>query len=385
MVRSFFFRMSAQGLVDLRGEAGSFFGLFRESPLLFALQRINLLHQASDLPALRLQVAQPVPSTEAASPPGPLDAPISVPLADEVDLSGLLSGTAIAFIDGRPQSPADALPPEMRTIPTDGRFQVHFLGGFDNPMIVDMLTRTILPPGATGTPLGNGTVDTLLLTGPLEGGGVLPAGLGLDIVALQGGANYDLAALDSQLDSGGRLILDARDLGDGDSVRFDAAGEREGGFDFFGGAGDDSFIGGAGNDRIEGGAGGDSLRGGAGADVFLYNDAVESSGADHDSLLGFDPSSDRIDLPVTVSGFSAAVTSGTLSAATFDTDLAAALAGLGAGRAGLFTPTAGDLAGTLFLVVDANGEAGYQAGEDFVFALPGAGPTDLGASTSIFI
>jgi hypothetical protein len=61
------------------------------------------------------------------------------------------------------------------------------------------------------------------------------------------------------------------------------------------------------------------------------------------------------------------------------------LAGLGAGRAGLFTPTAGDLAGTLFLVVDANGEAGYQAGEDFVFALPGMAVADLGTSTSIFI
>ena len=51
----------------------------------------------------------------------------------------------------------------------------------------------------------------------------------------------------------------------------------------------------------------------------------------------------------------------------------------------LYSPDAGDLAGTLFLVVDGNGEAGYQAGEDFVFALPGAAITDIGASTAIFV
>jgi hypothetical protein len=51
----------------------------------------------------------------------------------------------------------------------------------------------------------------------------------------------------------------------------------------------------------------------------------------------------------------------------------------------VYAPTAGDLAGTLFLVVDGNGQAGYQPGEDFVFALPGAAPADLGASTAIFI
>ena len=66
-------------------------------------------------------------------------------------------------------------------------------------------------------------------------------------------------------------------------------------------------------------------------------------------------------------------------------DLAAALAGLGAGRAALYAPDAGDLAGTVFLVVDANGVAGYQEGEDYVFALAGTTLGDLSGHTDFFI
>ena len=35
----------------------------------------------------------------------------------------------------------------------------------------------------------------------------------------------------------------------------------------------------------------------------------------------------------------------------------------------LFTPDSGGLAGANFLVVDANGVAGYQAGADYVFQM----------------
>jgi hypothetical protein len=35
----------------------------------------------------------------------------------------------------------------------------------------------------------------------------------------------------------------------------------------------------------------------------------------------------------------------------------------------LFTPDGGNLAGHTFLVVDVNGAAGYQAGQDYVFQL----------------
>ncbi len=45
---------------------------------------------------------------------------------------------------------------------------------------------------------------------------------------------------------------------------------------------------------------------------------------------------------------------------------------LAAGHAVLFTPTSGDDAGHTFLIVDVNGDAGYQGGEDFVIDLHAA-------------
>ena len=79
-----------------------------------------------------------------------------------------------------------------------------------------------------------------------------------------------------------------------------------------------------------------------------------------------------------------AVTVGSLSTATFDSNLAALLgpAHLGADAAVLLTPSAGTLAGHTFLVEDTNGIAGYQAGKDLVFDVTGAKGT---LSTGNFI
>ena len=64
------------------------------------------------------------------------------------------------------------------------------------------------------------------------------------------------------------------------------------------------------------------------------------------------------------------INTGTLSTASFDADLGAAVSGaLGAGKAVLFTADAGSFAGRAFLVADGNGLAGYQAGEDYVIEL----------------
>ena len=80
---------------------------------------------------------------------------------------------------------------------------------------------------------------------------------------------------------------------------------------------------------------------------------------------------DLFDLTGTIVGVGAAVNAGTLSAASFDSDLTAAIsaARLSAQYAVLFTPNAGDLAGHTFLIADANGSAGYQAAGDYVFDL----------------
>lgn len=150
------------------------------------------------------------------------------------------------------------------------------------------------------------------------------------------------------------------------------SGETNGNLRFFGGSGNDALTGGAGNDWFFGNTGADTLAGGAGADTFAYNGANESTGSGYDRLVGLTNGVDHIDLPGTISGIAATVVSGALSTASFNADLAAIFGAgqLGAGQAALFTPTSGTLAGTTFLIADANGIAGYQADADFVFQLP---------------
>jgi hypothetical protein len=77
-----------------------------------------------------------------------------------------------------------------------------------------------------------------------------------------------------------------------------------------------------------------------------------------------------------VSGIDAAVTHGTLdTGASFDADLAAAIGAgqLGSHHAVLFTADSSStgLDGHTFLVVDVNGTAGYQAGQDLVIDVTG--------------
>jgi glucose/arabinose dehydrogenase len=149
--------------------------------------------------------------------------------------------------------------------------------------------------------------------------------------------------------------------------------------------GADTLNGAGGNDLISGGNGADTLTGGSGADVFVYSALIESTGASYDTLPDFDAAADRIDLPVAVTGFDTAVAGGALSTASFDTDLAAALGAgsLAARHAVLFTPSSGSLAAHIFLVVDANGVAGYQSGEDFVFDVSGGALAGLSAANFV--
>jgi hypothetical protein len=147
--------------------------------------------------------------------------------------------------------------------------------------------------------------------------------------------------------------------------------ETDGTLRFFAGSGNDTLTGGAGNDLFFGNLGADTLTGGGGADTFLYNGANESTGSGWDRLVGLTNGVDKIDLPGVITGV-ATVTGGALNTASFNADLAAAFGAgqMGAGQAVLFTPTSGTLAGSVFLVADANGIAGYQADQDFVFQLP---------------
>ena len=157
------------------------------------------------------------------------------------------------------------------------------------------------------------------------------------------------------------------------AVTINGAGETDGILRIFGGTAGDTITGGSGADYIFGGNGGDTLNGGGGADIFFYDAAVQSSSTNYDRLLDFNFASDRIQISGQVHDTYATVANGALSTATFDANLASALnAQLIGGRAVFFTPNSGTLAGQTFLVVDANGVDGYQAGADYVFQLPNA-------------
>lgn len=262
------------------------------------------------------------------------------------------------------------------------------MSALDSPLLVGFAAETFdqLANDPAALDWAGTARDVLGLSGDFSSSFALGAAFfGIGQIVVADGSDYDLVANDNLVAAGGTLVIDGADVGDGNSLGFDGRGETDGRFSFVGGDGDDLFFGGAGADRIEGGGGADSLSGGGGADVFVYRGAGDSTGAAYDLIAGFDPAADRIDLASTVSGFGAAVTAGALSAATFDSDLAAALGNLGASQAVWFAPDTGDLAGRIFLVVDGNGRAGYQSGEDFVIGFAGTPLADLTGQAAIFI
>lgn len=264
-------------------------------------------------------------------------------------------------------------------------FTDHLDGGGQSSLIWDTFSKTVL--GAVDLPtLGAGDDDVLELEGDFSAGFDLPGmAFGLDSIIANAGNDYNLVANDNNVDAGDTLTINGMPLGADNHVIFDGSAETDGRFEFLGSAGDDFFFGGGGDDRILGLGGADTLTGGGGSDIFVYSSARESSGADYDTIADFDPAADRINLPGAVASFGDAIESGSLSTATFNEDLAAALADLGAAQAVWFAPDAGDLAGQIFLIVDGNDQPGYQPGEDFVFAVGGAPLEDLTGHTDIFI
>ncbi|HEX2592423.1 MAG TPA: M10 family metallopeptidase [Rhizomicrobium sp.] len=207
---------------------------------------------------------------------------------------------------------------------------------------------------------------------------------GIETMTLASGHDYSMITHNNTVKAGATLTVNASALLASDQLVFNASTETDGHLTIKSGAGDDTLTGGALGDIIKGGAGADTIKGGLGADVLsgdagndllVYGGANESTGAAFDTLQGFDfHNADHIKLPTAVTKIDATIASGALSSTNFDTNLAAAAdaAHLGAHHAVLFTPTAGDESGHTFLVVDANGVAGYQSGVDYVFELDGA-------------
>ncbi|MES2337070.1 MAG: VCBS domain-containing protein [Pseudomonadota bacterium] len=192
------------------------------------------------------------------------------------------------------------------------------------------------------------------------------------IVLLQGTAanpnDFNLTLADSLVSAGTRMTITG-----GLTVAamtINGSAETDGMLSLFGGRAGDTLIGGAGSDTLLGNAGADTLTGGAGADVFTYFTAAHSTSTGYDTITDFAFGTDTIDLPGTYDVIGRVTTGALNSGASFDSDLSSALAGqLDVGGAVVFTADAGSLAGVTFVVVDANGIAGYQADGDYVIRL----------------
>ena len=123
--------------------------------------------------------------------------------------------------------------------------------------------------------------------------------------------------------------------------------------------------------RITGGGSADLLVGGGGGDTYVYTGVTDSTGVNYDTINYFDAARDKFDFSFAVNAVDTTVSGGALSTASFNSDLTAAIGAgqLAANHAVLFNPDTGSLSGHTFLIVDADGTAGYLAGQDFVIDL----------------
>jgi hypothetical protein len=279
---------------------------------------------------------------------------------------------------------------------TDGGFTLSDGLGNDT-LIGGQSDDGLVSAGGTDILTGNAGDDVLTFDGgTLDASDTLDGGTGFDELDVQGDysagvvfgattlqrvellraadhSDYNFTTNDANVGAGKTFIVEASALTAGSQMIFDGSAELDGFFEFRGGAGDDSFKGSAHHDQFTGGLGADFLAGGGGQDVFVYAAAAESTSRGFDTVDGFDALQDKFQTGGVVA-IDPEVTTGPLRDATFDTDLATAIdAGhLLAGDAVLFKPSGGDHAGQLFLIVDHNATAGYQAGDDLVILLTNA-------------
>jgi hypothetical protein len=228
----------------------------------------------------------------------------------------------------------------------------------------DALGFTVQPLAAHHRVDGGAGVDVLTLGGDYSAGLVFQADTIHDVerIQLAAGGSYKLTTADGNVAAGEILTVGGSKLGAADTLVFDGSAESDGRFSFAGGAGSNSFTGGRGADQIAAGSG---------ADLVRYTAARQSTSSGYDTISGFDAAVDDFFVWSGVTGVDAAIGAGTLSTATFGADLAASVnaASLLAHHAVLLTATAGSLAGARFLVVDTNGTAGYQDGNDLAIRL----------------
>jgi VCBS repeat-containing protein len=274
--------------------------------------------------------------------------------------------------------------------PGGGNDTVHGGGGDDTINMGSDFTAADTLDGGSGT-------DKVLLDGSYSGPNAVAFGAttmtNVETVVLGAGHDYSLTLNAATVAGGASMKIDGSALGVSDKMTIDASAlgstsqividAGAGTNTLIGGAGNDVIRGGAGTDHITGGGGADLIYGSGGSDVFIYNGASDSTSVNYDTIKDFDAMSDHFQfVGDTINAINTEVTRGVLNTATFDTDLATAIgaAQLGAHDAVLFDPNRGDLHGHLFLIVDVNGVAGYQAGQDLVIDITGA--ANIGSLTT---
>ena len=258
-----------------------------------------------------------------------------------------------------------------------------------------------------GSDFGSGEImdggtgfDTLHLSGTYSlfgiSSGMIPQ---IEKIQIDSDTDVSMAVLANAVSEGVNLIIDATAMSS--AHRLDFNGDQESSpFTLLLGAGADQIVAGNGDDKITGGGGddyivaldgNDTINGGGGDDVLIglggrdtitpgaghddiqYGAVDQSTGKNYDEIIGFDPRDDTF-LAYAATGVDHKIRGGALSRSSMNADLAAAVdaAHLEANHAVLFAPDSGDLHGTLFLILDVNGVAGYQTNKDMVFLLTDA-------------
>jgi Ca2+-binding RTX toxin-like protein len=155
-----------------------------------------------------------------------------------------------------------------------------------------------------------------------------------------------------------------------------------GGRDFIaGGDGNDALVGGHGRDLLQGDRGADYLRGGAGNDLFVFNNGYDSSDGAYDVIGFLKVGCDRIVTPDAVTHVDAPVDAGVSDSFNVDPTLGAALGNSFVAHHAVVATVVVDISPDdptqpnppafleTFLVVDVNGVAGYQSGEDLAIRI----------------
>jgi Ca2+-binding RTX toxin-like protein len=253
--------------------------------------------------------------------------------------------------------------------------------------------------------------DSIVMGGTLDASDELDGGKGHDTVVLQGidagdsltlsatsltsieklvlqhGFDYDITGNDGNIAAHTTLVVENVDQDPGASqFVYDGSAETDGHFHFKPELSNATLIGGAQSDTFDlSGGQGDSVTGGGGADLiiantnadetFTYNAASDSTGIHYDTIRNVNFANDTFVAPWGTMGVPDLIKGGLVAGgAHFDADLGSVINdSLTAHGAVLFTADAGSLNGHSYLVIDVNGAAGYQAGQDLVIDVTGYG------------